>query len=158
MAKKLKGRAKGSKGGMIVELSQIQAAKQVLATFLEPSPLLLNPWLSESLGAEIIVKVFLHISKDEQRERLQERLADPDKQWKFDANDVVQRQKWDDYQRAYEQALAATDCDHAPWYVVPANSKTQRDLVVASILLETLEGMKLAFPPADPTLTTTVIE
>ncbi|PHV09088.1 polyphosphate kinase [Janthinobacterium sp. BJB412] len=105
-----------------------------------------------------IVKVFLHISKDEQRERLQERLADPDKQWKFDANDVVQRQKWDDYQRAYEQALAATDCDHAPWYVVPANSKTQRDLAVASILLETLEGMKLAFPPADPKLTATVIE
>ncbi|MBJ7309360.1 PPK2 family polyphosphate kinase [Rugamonas sp. CCM 8940] len=105
-----------------------------------------------------IIKVFLHISKDEQRERLQERLADPDKQWKFDPNDVVQRQKWDDYQRAYELALVATDCDHAPWYVVPADSKTQRDLVVASLLLETLEGMKLGFPPADPKLTATLIE
>ncbi|HEV7814216.1 MAG TPA: PPK2 family polyphosphate kinase [Janthinobacterium sp.] len=100
----------------------------------------------------VIVKVFLHISKEEQRERLQERLDDPDKQWKFDPNDVAQRKRWDDYQGAYEMAIRETDADHAPWYVVPANSKTQRNLVVASLLLETLNDMRLAFPKPDPKL------
>ena len=106
----------------------------------------------------VIVKVFLHISKDEQRQRLQERLDDPDKQWKFEPNDVAQRKKWTDYQRAYQLALRATDTDYAPWYAVPANSKTHRDLAVASILLETLQDMKLEFPPADPALSKTVIK
>jgi PPK2 family polyphosphate:nucleotide phosphotransferase len=103
----------------------------------------------------VIIKVFLHISKDEQRERLQERLDHPDKQWKFDPNDVAQRKRWDDYQRAYELAIRETDADHAPWYVVPANSKTQRNLVVASLLLETLNAMKLEFPKPDPKLSKT---
>ncbi|MDC8757787.1 PPK2 family polyphosphate kinase [Janthinobacterium fluminis] len=101
----------------------------------------------------VIVKVFLHISKEEQRERLQERLDDPDRQWKFDPNDLAQRKLWDDYQRAYELAIQETDCGHAPWYVVPADSKTQRNLVVASLLLETMQDMQLAFPPPDPKLT-----
>lgn len=100
----------------------------------------------------IIVKVFLHISKDEQRARLQERLDDPDKQWKFDPNDIAQRKLWDAYQDAYEKAIAETDCDHAPWYVVPANSKTQRNLVVASLLLETLQSLKLDYPQPDAKL------
>ncbi len=100
----------------------------------------------------VIVKVFLHISKEEQRQRLQERLDDPDRQWKFDPNDLVQRKLWDDYQRAYERAIEETDAGHAPWYVVPANSKTQRNLVVASLLLETLQGLKLSFPAPDPEL------
>jgi PPK2 family polyphosphate:nucleotide phosphotransferase len=98
----------------------------------------------------VIVKVFLHISKEEQRKRLQARLDDPDKQWKFNLADLEQRKKWDDYQHAYEIAIRETDTGHAPWYVVPANSKTQRNLAVASILLETLEGMDLSFPPPDP--------
>ena len=105
----------------------------------------------------VIVKVFLHISKEEQRERLQERLDDPAKQWKFDPNDVVQRKSWDDYQRAYELAIRETDADHAPWYVVPANSKTQRNLVVASLLLETMESLELRFPEPDPGLSALVI-
>jgi PPK2 family polyphosphate:nucleotide phosphotransferase len=100
----------------------------------------------------VVVKVFLYISKDEQRARLQERLDDPNRQWKFDANDLVQRKLWDDYQRAYERAIEETDADHAPWYVVPADSKTQRNLVVASLLLETMQGLKLSFPPPDPEL------
>ncbi|CDG85844.1 PPK2 family polyphosphate kinase [Janthinobacterium agaricidamnosum] len=100
----------------------------------------------------IIVKVFLHISKDEQRGRLQERLDDPNRQWKFDPNDIAQRKLWDGYQRAYEAAIAETDADHAPWYVVPSNSKTQRNLVVASLLLETLQALKLDYPPPDPKL------
>ena len=101
----------------------------------------------------VIIKVFLHISKEEQRERLQQRLDDPNKQWKFDPNDITQRKLWDDYQRAYELAIRETDADHAPWYVVPANSKTQRNLIIASLLLETMESLKLSFPPPDPQLT-----
>jgi PPK2 family polyphosphate:nucleotide phosphotransferase len=93
-----------------------------------------------------IMKVFLHISKEEQRERLQARLDDPEKHWKFDPNDLAVRERWDDYQRAYEDAIGATDADHAPWYVVPADSKTHRNLIIANLLLETLQGMKLAWP------------
>ncbi|WP_343730365.1 PPK2 family polyphosphate kinase [Duganella sp.] len=100
----------------------------------------------------VIIKVFLHISKEEQRERLQERLDDPDKQWKFNPEDIKQREKWDDYQRAYEKAIRETDAPHAPWYVVPANSKTHRNLVIASLLLETLEDMDLSYPPPHPDL------
>ena len=106
----------------------------------------------------VIVKVFLHISKEEQRERLQERLDDPEKQWKFDSHDLVQRKSWDEYQRAYELAIRATDADHAPWYVVPANSKTQRNLVVASLLLETMQSLALGFPAPDPKLSALKVE
>ncbi len=94
----------------------------------------------------IIVKVFLHISKDEQRERLQARIDDPLKQWKFDPNDLVQRKKWDDYQQAYQRAIVATDTDHAPWYVIPANSKTHRNLLISNLLLEILKDLDLSYP------------
>ena len=100
--------------------------------------------LSES--GTTIVKVFLHISKDEQRERLQERLDDPEKHWKFDPADLVAREKWDEYRRYYEEAIDATDCEHAPWYVVPADSKTHRNLIIAHLLLETMQGMDLQWP------------
>jgi PPK2 family polyphosphate:nucleotide phosphotransferase len=100
----------------------------------------------------VIVKIFLHISKDEQRKRLQERLDDPEKQWKFDEGDVVQRRKWEPYQRAYENAIMATDADHAPWYVIPADSKTHRNLLVSTLLLEVMQGLKLSFPATDPRL------
>jgi PPK2 family polyphosphate:nucleotide phosphotransferase len=99
-----------------------------------------------------IVKIFLHISKDEQRSRLQERLDDPTKHWKFDPQDLKEREYWDEYLRAYEAAIGATDAEHAPWYIVPANSKPHRNLIVAKILLETLQGMKLKWPPAKPEL------
>jgi PPK2 family polyphosphate:nucleotide phosphotransferase len=94
-----------------------------------------------------ILKIFLHISKDEQKERLQERLDDPEKHWKFDPADLAARAQWDDYQRAYEDAMAATNAEHAPWYVVPADSKTHRNLIVAHLLLETMQDMKLSWPP-----------
>lgn len=100
----------------------------------------------------VVVKIFLHISKDEQRKRLQARIDDPNKQWKFDPNDVTQRQRWDEYQRAYEAAIGATDCDSAPWYIVPADSKPQRDLAIASLLLEILQELKLTFPAPNPAL------
>jgi PPK2 family polyphosphate:nucleotide phosphotransferase len=106
----------------------------------------------------VIVKLFLHISKDEQRQRLQDRLDDPDKQWKFDPNDVVQRKKWDEYQQAYQRAIVATDTDYAPWYVIPSNSKTHRNLLVSTLLLEILQDMKLSFPKPDPALSKLRIE
>jgi PPK2 family polyphosphate:nucleotide phosphotransferase len=93
-----------------------------------------------------VMKVFLHISKDEQRERLQARLDDPEKHWKFDPADLVAREKWDVYQNAYADAINATDGDHAPWYIVPADSKTHRNLIIAHLMLETMQGMKLEWP------------
>jgi polyphosphate kinase 2 (PPK2 family) len=99
-----------------------------------------------------IVKIFLHISKEEQRQRLQARLDNPEKHWKFDPEDLKQREYWNDYLRAYEAAITETDVDHAPWYIVPADSKPHRNLVVARLLLETMQGMKLKFPPPAPGL------
>ncbi|MCS0632728.1 polyphosphate kinase 2 family protein [Telluria mixta] len=93
-----------------------------------------------------VMKVFLHISKDEQRERLQARLDDPEKHWKFDPADLTAREKWDVYQDAYADAINATDGDHAPWYIVPADSKTHRNLIIAHLMLETMQGMKLEWP------------
>ena len=100
----------------------------------------------------LVVKIFLHISRDEQRERLQARIDDPDKQWKFDPADLDKRKQWDHYQRAYAQAFNATDADEAPWYIIPADSKTHRNLMVATLLLEIFQGLKLAFPEPDRTL------
>lgn len=98
----------------------------------------------------VLLKFFLHISKDEQKQRLEERLADPDKQWKFDPKDLEERQFWTDYQDAYKAAIEETNTDYAPWYVIPANSKTHRNLAIASVVLEALESMKLAFPSPHP--------
>ena len=106
----------------------------------------------------VIVKIFLHISKDEQRERLQERLDDPEKQWKFDENDLVQRKKWDEYMDAYQRAIIATDADHAPWYVIPSDSKTHRNLLISTLILEIMADLPLSFPPADPQLAKLHIE
>jgi PPK2 family polyphosphate:nucleotide phosphotransferase len=93
-----------------------------------------------------VMKVFLHISKAEQRARLQARLDDPEKHWKFDPADLAARTKWDVYQRAYSETINATNRDHAPWYIVPADSKTHRNLIIAHLLLETMRGMKLEWP------------
>lgn len=98
----------------------------------------------------VLMKFFLHISRDEQKRRLEERLANPDKHWKFDPQDLEQRKYWDDYQLAYAQAIAETGADHAPWYVIPADSKTHRNLAIASIVLETMEGMQLGYPAPHP--------
>jgi PPK2 family polyphosphate:nucleotide phosphotransferase len=100
----------------------------------------------------VLLKVFLHISKDEQRRRLQDRIDDPDKHWKFDPSDLKHREKWQEFHAAYETAIAETDTAHAPWHIVPADSKPHRDLAVATLLAETLRGMDLAFPPGDPKL------
>lgn len=106
----------------------------------------------------VILKFFLHVSKAEQKRRLEERLADPDKHWKFDPQDIAERAYWDAYQRAYEKALSATDTENAPWYVVPADSKTQRNLVIASIVMETMSNMNLRYPAGNPAYSKLVIE
>ncbi len=100
----------------------------------------------------VIIKLFLHISSGEQRKRLQARLDDPEKQWKFDENDIVQRKRWDEYRQAYEEAIMATDADHAPWYLIPADSKTHRNLLVATLLQDILNRLELAYPAPDKAL------
>ncbi|KAF1056297.1 MAG: Polyphosphate:AMP/ADP phosphotransferase [Burkholderia gladioli] len=105
-----------------------------------------------------IVKCFLHISKGEQRERLQSRIDNPDKHWKFDLSDIEARKHWDAYQDAYRDAIAATSAPHAPWYVIPADSKTHRNVMVAELLLREMEAMKLDYPPAKPELKGVTIE
>jgi PPK2 family polyphosphate:nucleotide phosphotransferase len=99
-----------------------------------------------------ILKCMLHISKDEQRARLQARIDDPSKHWKFDVSDLEARKQWDAYQSAYRDALAATSTEYAPWYVIPADSKTHRNVMVAELLLRTLDALKLEYPPAKESL------
>jgi PPK2 family polyphosphate:nucleotide phosphotransferase len=93
-----------------------------------------------------IVKCFLHISKDEQRRRLRQRLDNPKKRWKFSKADLVDHKLWGEYQAAYDDALTKCNTEHAPWHIVPANHKWYRDLVVSAILRETLERMDPHFP------------
>jgi PPK2 family polyphosphate:nucleotide phosphotransferase len=95
-----------------------------------------------------ILKFFLHISKDEQKERLEERICDPAKRWKFNEGDLEERKLWGKYMNAFEDMLTATSTDHAPWYIVPANRKWYRNLVVADRVVDVLEDMKLKTPPA----------
>jgi PPK2 family polyphosphate:nucleotide phosphotransferase len=108
----------------------------------------------EMLSAEgtTIVKLFLNISKDEQRARLQARLDEPDKRWKFNKDDLDDRALWEAFQEAYAEAVARTSTEHSPWFVVPANRKWYRNLVVATILTQTLERMDPRFPESEPGL------
>ncbi len=100
----------------------------------------------------LVLKFFLHISKDEQRERLQERLDDPTKMWKFAKGDLDARKQWKQYQQAYEDAIAATGTSWAPWTIVPADSKTHRNLMIAQAVKKAMLGLKLRYPDPDPTL------
>jgi PPK2 family polyphosphate:nucleotide phosphotransferase len=112
------------------------------------------------LAAEgtIILKFFLHISKDEQKQRLQDRLDDPAKTWKFNVGDLAERKLWGDYQRVYEDAMRATSTPHAPWYVVPADRKWVRDVYVASVLTNTLASLGMQYPAPAAGLDKLVIE
>ncbi|WP_027793227.1 polyphosphate kinase 2 family protein [Paraburkholderia acidipaludis] len=105
-----------------------------------------------------IIKCLLHISKDEQKSRIQARIDDPGKHWKFDVSDLEARKHWDAYQAAYRDALAATSTEQAPWYVIPADSKSHRNLMVAELLLRLMESLKLDYPPAKPELKGLTIE
>lgn len=105
-----------------------------------------------------LVKCMLHISKDEQRRRLQKRLDDPAKNWKFAPEDLTVRAQWDAYQRAYAALLQATSTEHAPWWVIPADHKHQRNLLLAQLLNATLREMRLRLPPANAALAGLVVE
>jgi len=96
-----------------------------------------------------ILKFFLHIDLDEQRERLQARLDDPRKHWKFDPRDLEERKLWPEYTKAYEDAIGKTSTDWAPWHIVPANRKWYRNLVIGSAIIETLKGLDMRHPEPD---------
>ncbi len=95
-----------------------------------------------------ILKFFLHISKDEQKKRLEARLEDPQKYWKISPSDLAERQYWDDYVEAYEDVLSECSTKHAPWYIVPANHKWYRNVAISEILLDVLDGFKMKYPKA----------
>jgi PPK2 family polyphosphate:nucleotide phosphotransferase len=96
-----------------------------------------------------VVKIFLHVSKDEQRLRFLKRIDDPDKNWKFSQADMKERALWDDYMDAYEACLSATSTNEAPWYVVPADDKRNAALIISQVLLDTLEDLPMRFPELD---------
>jgi PPK2 family polyphosphate:nucleotide phosphotransferase len=100
-----------------------------------------------------LVKCFLHISKEEQRRRLQARIDDPDKHWKFNLGDLEERKLWSRYQAAYEDAIGATASRHAPWHIVPADSKTHRNLMVSELLLQRLRELAPSYPKPLASLT-----
>ncbi|HKD97805.1 MAG TPA: polyphosphate kinase 2 family protein [Micromonosporaceae bacterium] len=104
---------------------------------------------AQAAAGTTILKVMLHISPEEQRERLLERLADPTRYWKYNPADINERALWDDYQAAYADALSACSTAVAPWYVVPANRKWYRDWAVATLLRDTIADLDLQYPPAD---------
>lgn len=97
----------------------------------------------------LILKFFLHISRNEQRKRLQERLDDPKKHWKFQHGDLEERKLWDDYMDAYAAMLEKTSTKWAPWYVIPSNAKWYRNLVIAGVLNDALESLKMEYPVID---------
>jgi PPK2 family polyphosphate:nucleotide phosphotransferase len=104
----------------------------------------------------IILKFFLNISKEEQRKRLEARIEDPKKRWKFQHGDIEERKLWDEYQKAYEAVLQKTSTEWAPWYIVPANTKWYRNYVVGTIVCRALEKLKMSYP--DPDLSQEVVE
>jgi polyphosphate kinase 2 (PPK2 family) len=93
-----------------------------------------------------IVKIFLHLSYEEQRKRFLERIDEPDKNWKFSTSDIHERKYWKQYMEAYEDCFHATSTRHAPWYIVPADDKENARLMVSQIVLDTLEDLKIAYP------------
>lgn len=105
-----------------------------------------------------IVKFFLSIDRDEQRERFQARYDDPTRHWKFSMGDLEERKRWDDYQAAFDEALTRTSTKHAPWYVIPANRKWFRNVAVASILADTLAAMRPQYPAGEDLPPNLVIE
>ncbi len=105
-----------------------------------------------------ILKFYLHIDEKEQKERLQSRLDEPEKRWKFSKGDLAERKRWPEYMEAYEDVLSKTSTEWAPWYIVPANRKWLRNLVVSQIIVETLEKLDMQWPQPEEGLESVVIE
>ena len=104
-----------------------------------------------------ILKFYLHISKEEQKERFQDRLDDPSKHWKFSKGDLPVREQWDDYMRAFEDAISHCNTDYAPWHIIPANRKWYRNYVILKAIVEAMEAMPLEYPPAEDGLEDVII-
>jgi PPK2 family polyphosphate:nucleotide phosphotransferase len=96
-----------------------------------------------------ILKFFLHLSKEEQGKRFLERIDVPEKNWKFSTADIQERERWDEYEKAYEDCISSTSTAYAPWYIVPADDKANARLIVSKVILETLKGLKMAYPHPD---------
>jgi len=105
-----------------------------------------------------ILKFYLHIDQDEQKERFQARLDEPRKRWKFNKGDLKERKLWPEYARAYEAVLSRTSTEWAPWYIVPANRKWYRNLVVGTVMVQTLESLNMSFPQPEENLDDVVLE
>ena len=97
----------------------------------------------------VVIKCYLHISKQEQKRRLQSRIDDPDKHWKLQLSDFEDRKRWPDFIEAYQDAISETSTEHAPWWVIPADSKLHRDRFLVGLLVDTLEGLELKLPKPD---------
>ena len=105
-----------------------------------------------------ILKFYLHIDLEEQKERFQARLDDPTKRWKFRLGDLEERKLWPGYMKAFEEVLSRTSTPYAPWYIVPANRKWFRDLMISSVLVDTLQGLQMSYPESGENLDGVVIE
>ena len=105
-----------------------------------------------SMNSVVILKFMLHISRDEQKKRLLDRLTDESKNWKFRAGDLDDRKQWDDFTKAYRGLLQRTSTKWAPWFVVPADDKSVRDYLVARTIADTMKRLKLEYPAADPSI------
>jgi polyphosphate kinase 2 (PPK2 family) len=97
----------------------------------------------------VILKFHLHLSREEQRQRFLERIDDPEKNWKFSAGDVAERAHWDAYREAYEEAIAATSTDEAPWFVIPADDKKNARLLISATIADALQRLDLRYPAVD---------
>jgi PPK2 family polyphosphate:nucleotide phosphotransferase len=130
---------------LVVRVRKLVSAKDVEARYEQINSF--EKMLTEN--GTTVLKFMLHISKDEQAKRLQERLDEADKRWKFDARDLEERKLWDDYQGAYDIALNRCSTAWAPWYVIPADRKWARNAAISGIVRETLEAMNLQYPKPD---------
>jgi len=102
------------------------------------------------LNGTRVIKFFLHLSKEEQRKRFLKRIDQPEKYWKFSAADIQERRYWKQYMKAYEECLGSTSTHVAPWYIVPADDKENTGLIISRVVLDTLEGLKMAYPKSNP--------
>lgn len=132
-------------------IPSIRSLKDIDADFWETRYAAIRAWEEQLANSgTVIMKFFLHMSRKEQKKRFLERIDDPAKNWKFNAGDVKERAHWDEYMKAYEQAIGATAAPSAPWYIVPADEQWETRATVGRLIREQLEALKLQYPAPDP--------
>ncbi len=135
-------------------IPSVRSLKDIDSEFWGSRYATIRAWEEQlSNSGTVIMKFFLHMSRKEQKKRFLERIDDPAKNWKFNAGDVKERARWDDYMKAYEQAIGATAAPHAPWYILPADEQWETRAMVGRLLREQLEQLKLEKPSPDPKAT-----